>query len=172
MKSDKVDSTTKVAPQPTPLTAETDSPVEKNEIAHVDSCEKFAKSVFGEVVEIWEFLKLNMLEDMDACAKFVDGVRWVVFPSSFAKHTAILATESMLLDQEDTKAANGVAKTMVAEAYSSTEKIKRLESELTALKKSNISALTSLRLKTVCQKIVDLNTRLYAIQIKYENAEK
>ncbi|KAM1611627.1 hypothetical protein ACFX1Z_000398 [Malus domestica] len=80
---------------------------------------------------------------MDACAKLVDGVKGVVCPSSFAKHTieyrmtamlammqktVILAAESMLIDQEDTKVAKEVAKTMVVEAYSSTEKIKRLKS--------------------------------------------
>ncbi|KAM2710162.1 hypothetical protein EV2_047756 [Malus domestica] len=39
------------------------------------------------------------------------------------------------------KVTNEVAKTMVAEAYTSTEEIKRLNSELVALKGSNISAL-------------------------------
>ena len=73
----------------------------------------------------------------------------------FAKHTTeyrrisllammqkmtILATESMLPDQKDTKAAKEVAKTMAAEAYSTTKKIKRLESKLVALKESNVFA--------------------------------
>ena len=48
---------------------------------------------------------------------------------------------------------------MAAEAYSSTEEI-------------NISGLTSLQLKTAHQEIVDLKTRLEAIQVKYESAEK
>ena len=60
----------------------------------------------------------------------------------------------MLLDQ-DTKAAKEVAKVVVAEAYSSADKIKKLESELVALKGSNISAPTSLQLETVHQEIVD-----------------
>ena len=34
----------------------------------------------------------------------------------------------MFLDQEDTKAANEVARTVAAEAYSSVEKVKKLES--------------------------------------------
>ena len=61
---------------------------------------------------------------------------------------------------------------MVAEAYSSSEEIKRLNSELVALKGSNISAPTSLQLETACQEIVVLKTRLNAIQVKYESIEK
>ena len=86
--------------------------------------------------------------------------------------TAILAAESMLLDQEDTKATKEVAKNMAAEAYSSAEMIKRLESEFVALKGSNIFAPTSLQLKTAHKEIVDLKTRLDAIQVKYETIEK
>ncbi|XP_070679128.1 uncharacterized protein [Malus domestica] len=124
---------------------------------------------------------------MDACAKLVDGIRGVVCPSSFAKYmteyrmtalfammqkTVILAVESMLLNQEDTKAAKEVEKTMAAEAYSTAEKIKRLESELVALKGSNIFTPISLQLETVRKEIVDLKTRLDVIQVKYESAEK
>ncbi|KAM1302366.1 hypothetical protein ACFX2H_013304 [Malus domestica] len=61
---------------------------------------------------------------------------------------------------------------MAAEAYSFAKKIKRLESELVALKGSNIFAPTSLQLETACQKIVDLKTGLDVIRIKYESAEK
>ncbi|KAM1126954.1 hypothetical protein ACFX2B_041561 [Malus domestica] len=53
----------------------------------------------------------------------------------------------MLIDQDDTKAAKGVAKTLAVKAYSSAKKINRLESELAAL-------------------------RLDAIQVKYESAEE
>ncbi|XP_068331464.1 uncharacterized protein [Pyrus communis] len=84
---------------------------------------------------------------------------------------AILVAESMLLDQEDTKAAKEVAKTMAIEAYSSAKKIKKLESELVALRGSNISAPISLKLETARQEIVDLKTKLDAIQVKNENAE-
>ena len=102
---------------------------------------------------------------MDMCAKLVDDVRGVVLSSFFAKHTTqnkrtamlammqkttILVVESMLLNQEDTKAAMEVAKTMAAEVYSCAEKIKRLDFELVALKGSNIFAPTSLQLKTAC----------------------
>ena len=47
-----------------------------------------------------------------------------------------------------------------------------MESELVVLKGSNISAPTSLQLETARQEIVDLKTRLDAIQVKYKNAEK
>ncbi|KAM2715785.1 hypothetical protein EV2_045344 [Malus domestica] len=83
---------------------------------------------------------------MDVCAKFIDGVGKVVCPSSFAKHTveyrkttllemmqkmAILAAESMLLDQNDTKAADEVARATAAEAYSSQiQDIERAISEI------------------------------------------
>ncbi|KAM2565055.1 hypothetical protein TB2_013289 [Malus domestica] len=45
-------------------------------------------------------------------------------------------------------------------------------SELVALKGSHMSAPTSLQLETARQKIIDLKTRLDAIQVKHESAEK
>ncbi|KAM1630472.1 hypothetical protein EV2_018931 [Malus domestica] len=72
---------------------------------------------------------------------------------------------------KDTKAAKEVVKTMVTEAYSFTEKIKRLKSELVALKGSNTSTPTSWQLETTSQEIIDLKTRLDAIQVKYESVE-
>ena len=60
---------------------------------------------------------------------------------------------------------------MAAEAYSLAEEIKRLDSELVALKGSNIFAPTSLQLETAHHDIVDLKTKLDAIQVKYESAE-
>ncbi|KAM2457076.1 hypothetical protein ACFX1W_006042 [Malus domestica] len=87
MKSDKVDSAAKVEPKPTHLATEIDSSTEKKETSRVSSCEKSAKPVSGEVAEICALLKQDLLEDMDACAKFVGGVKGVVCPSSFAKYT-------------------------------------------------------------------------------------
>ncbi|KAM1489389.1 hypothetical protein ACFXTO_032660 [Malus domestica] len=87
MKSDKVDSAARVAPKPTPLAIEIDSPTEKEETAHVGSYEKSTMLVSGEAAEIYALLKPYMLEYMDACAKLIDGVKWVVCLSSFAKHT-------------------------------------------------------------------------------------
>ncbi|KAM1779998.1 hypothetical protein ACFX12_041316 [Malus domestica] len=66
------------------------------------------------------------------------------------------------------KAVKEVAKIMAAEAYSSVEEIKRSDSELVALKWSNIYAPASLQLETARHEIVDLKTRLDAIQVKYE----
>ncbi|KAM1444897.1 hypothetical protein ACFX2I_040990 [Malus domestica] len=167
MKSDKVDSAAKVTQRPTPLTAE------KDETARVDSCEKSTKLVYGEATEIHALLKPDLLKDMDPYVKFIDGIKGVVCPSSFMKHTTqykrtallammqktkILVGESMFLDQKDTKATKEMAKNMAIEAYS--------------FKRSNISAPTSLQLKIARQEIVDLKTRLDVIQVKYENAKK
>ncbi|KAM2987670.1 hypothetical protein FF2_007807 [Malus domestica] len=68
----------------------------------------------GKLQRFMRFLKPDLLEDMDVCANFVDGIKGIVGSSSFVKHTAehrriailalmqkttILAVESMLLDQ-------------------------------------------------------------------------
>ena len=45
------------------------------------------------------------------------------------------------------------------------------DSQLVALKGSNISAPTSLQLETTRQEIIDLKTRLDAIQVKHESKE-
>ncbi|KAM2022158.1 hypothetical protein ACFX16_044092 [Malus domestica] len=134
IKSDKVDPATKVAPKPTPLTAEIYSFTEKEETARLVNCEKSTKSVSRKSTEICALLNPDLLEDMDACAKLVDGIRRVVCPSSFAKHTtqyskthlfammqktAILAVESMFIDQEDTKAAKEMVTIMAVKSYSS-----------------------------------------------------
>ncbi|KAM2747218.1 hypothetical protein PS2_022720 [Malus domestica] len=165
MKNDKVDFAAKVAPKSSPIAAETDSPAEKNVTGRAGSCEKSTKFVSKEAAEIYALLRLDLLKDMDVCAKFVDGVKGVVGTSSFVKHMtedrriallvmmqkiAILVAKSMLLDQEDTKAAKEVVRTMAAEAYSSAKRVKKLEFEVAVLKGSNIFALTSLQLETAC----------------------
>ncbi|KAM1486977.1 hypothetical protein ACFX2I_001096 [Malus domestica] len=187
MKSDKVSLPAKVAPKPASSAAAPSSSTDKKETVCLGKLGESSKAVSGEFAEVCALLKPDLLEDMDICAKFVDGVREIVGPSLFAKHTSeyrkavllsmmqkttLLAAESILLDQEDTKAAKEMAKTMAAEAYSSVEKIKKLESELAVLKGSNIPAPTSLQLEAARQEITDLNTRLDAIQVKYEGAEK
>ncbi|XP_050128134.1 uncharacterized protein LOC126604864 [Malus sylvestris] len=75
MKSDKVPLPAKVAPKSFPSTAEIDSSVEKNETVRVGNREKFTKSVYRKAYEICVLLEPNLLEDMDVCAKFVDGVK-------------------------------------------------------------------------------------------------
>ncbi|KAB2600287.1 S2-RNase [Pyrus ussuriensis x Pyrus communis] len=109
MKSDKVDSAAKVAPNPIPLIAKIGLPTEKRDCSSAEIC---------------ALLKPNMLEDMDACPKLVDSVR------------------------------GEMAMTMAAEAYSSAEKIKRLESELVSLKGSNISTPTSLYAYTKDEELI------------------
>ena len=154
MKNGTTSSSAKVAPNPVPPAAETKLPSERGETACANGPGKFAKSNSKEAAEICALLRPDLLEDMIACAKFVDDVKGIIGPGSFV-HTpeyrraalltmmqkmAILAAESMVLDQEDIKAAQEVAKSMAAEAYSSVEKVKNLESELATLKGSNVSA--------------------------------
>ena len=180
-------SSVKVAPNSVPPAAETELPSEGGETARAHGPGKSAKSDSKEAADICALLRPDLLEDTDACAKFVDGIKGIIGPGSFVKHTpehrraalltmmqktAILAAESMVLDREDIKAAQEVAKSMAAEAYSSTEKVKNLESELAALKRSNASAPTSLQLETACHEIANLKARLDATQVKYESAEK
>ena len=81
-----MDSAAKVASMPTPSAAETDSPTGKDKIACMGSYEKSTKPFSREDAEICVLLKPDLLENMDACAKFVDGVRMVVYPSFFTKH--------------------------------------------------------------------------------------
>ncbi|KAM2239455.1 hypothetical protein ACFXTI_009008 [Malus domestica] len=87
MKSDKVDFAAKVAPRPIFFAAEIGSPGEKEETARMGSCEKSIKRVSREVAEICALLKPDLLEDMDACAKLIDGIKGIICPSYFAKHT-------------------------------------------------------------------------------------
>ena len=87
MKSDKVDSAAEVAPRHISPAAKTESPAGKEETARVGSCEKSIKPASGEAAEICALLKLDRLEDMDVCAKFVNNIRETICPSSFAKYT-------------------------------------------------------------------------------------
>ncbi|XP_050125622.1 uncharacterized protein LOC126602809 [Malus sylvestris] len=113
MKSDKVPLPAKVAQKPASSLAATNSSADKKETGHLSRLEESTKAVFREAAEICVLLKPDLLEDMDLCAKFVDGVKEIVGLSLFAKHTpeyrktallammqktTILATESMLLD--------------------------------------------------------------------------
>ncbi|KAB2630973.1 hypothetical protein D8674_008492 [Pyrus ussuriensis x Pyrus communis] len=142
MKSDKAPLPAKVAPKPTSSAIATNSSAEKKEAAYLGKLEESTKTVSREVAEICTLLKPDLLKDIDICAKFVND------------KTTILAAESMFLDQEDTKAAKEMARTMDAEAYSSVKKVKKLEFELAALKGSNTCAPTSLQLENTYQEIV------------------
>ncbi|KAM2088051.1 hypothetical protein ACFX1T_032169 [Malus domestica] len=87
MKNNKVDFVAKMAPRPISFSVETDSHVKKEVTARVGSCEKSTKSTSGEVVEICALLKPDLLEDMNTYANFIDSVRGIVCPSSFATYT-------------------------------------------------------------------------------------
>ena len=186
VKSGTTSSSAKVAPNLVPPAVEAKLPAERDETACANGPGESAKSNSKEAAEICALLRPDLLEDVDACAKFVDGVKGIIGPGSFVKHTpeyrraalltmmqktVILAAESVVLDQEDIKAAQEVARSMAAEAYSSTEKVKNLESELAALKGSNVSAPTSLQLETARHEIANLKARLDATHVKYESAE-
>ncbi|KAM2165542.1 hypothetical protein ACFX1R_039679 [Malus domestica] len=74
MKRDKVDSAAKVALRPTPSAAEINSPAGEEETARVGSCEKSTMPASREAVKICMLVKPDLHEEIDACAKFVDGV--------------------------------------------------------------------------------------------------
>ena len=74
IKSNKMDSVAKVTPRPTSSATDTDLPTRKEDTACVDSCEKSTKPASREADDVCVLLKPDLFEDMDACAKFVDGV--------------------------------------------------------------------------------------------------
>ncbi|KAM2489944.1 hypothetical protein PS1_046874 [Malus domestica] len=87
MKSDKVPLSAKVAPKTASSASATNSSADKNEAARLGKLEESGKAVSGEAAKICALLKPDLLEDMDVCAKFVDGIKEIVGPSLFAKHT-------------------------------------------------------------------------------------
>ncbi|KAM2860022.1 hypothetical protein COP2_025368 [Malus domestica] len=97
MKCGKVPLSAKVAPKTTSSAAATNSSADKNEVARSGKLKESAKAVSGEAAQICALLKPDLLEDMDVCAKFIDGVKEIVGPSFFANHapeyrkTALLA---------------------------------------------------------------------------------
>ncbi|KAM1514609.1 hypothetical protein COP1_013840 [Malus domestica] len=102
MKSDKVPLLTKVAPKPVSYTAATNSSADKKETACACRLEESTKTVSEEVVEICTLLKPDLLEDMDICAKFVDGVKEIVAPSFFTKHTSEYSKTALLAMMQKT----------------------------------------------------------------------
>ncbi|KAM0960086.1 hypothetical protein ACFX2I_025085 [Malus domestica] len=113
MKSRKVDYAAKVSLGPVLPSAVIVS-AEIRKYAHTGSCERSTKFEAGKFPEVCALLKADLLEDINACAKFVDSVEKVVIQSnSFAKRpnysmrssqiatmhkTLILAAESMHVD--------------------------------------------------------------------------
>ncbi|KAM1743627.1 hypothetical protein ACFX12_013504 [Malus domestica] len=83
IKSVKVDFATKVVPGSVPSSPMTDSSVEKGKSTRMGSYERSTESEAGEFPEVCELLKVDLLEDVDTCAKFVDNVGKVVIRSDF-----------------------------------------------------------------------------------------
>ncbi|KAB2628989.1 hypothetical protein D8674_033784 [Pyrus ussuriensis x Pyrus communis] len=90
MKSDKVPLLAKVALKLVLSAAETDSSTEKKETACVGSCEKSTKFASGKTAEICALLKPDLLEDMDVCVKFIDGIKWVVGPKLIVAYNQMI----------------------------------------------------------------------------------
>ncbi|KAM1588536.1 hypothetical protein ACFX15_027087 [Malus domestica] len=114
MKSRMVDSAAKVALGPIPPSAKTNSSAEKGKSTCIGTCERSTESEAEEFPDVCALLKADLLEDLDACTKFVDNVgKVIVCLNSFAKRpaysrrsspiatmhkTLILVSESMCVD--------------------------------------------------------------------------
>ncbi|KAM2844241.1 hypothetical protein COP1_026838 [Malus domestica] len=109
----------------------------------VDSAAKVAPMPTPYAVEIDSPAGKKKTVCMSSCEKSIKPA------SREAAEICVLLKPNMLEDMDAcaNKAANEVTKTMAAEAYFSVEEIKRLDSELVALKGSNMSAPTSLSFK-------------------------
>ncbi|KAB2636519.1 protein TOC75-3 [Pyrus ussuriensis x Pyrus communis] len=132
--------------------------------------------------------RVDLLEDVDARAKFVDSVGKVVIRSdSFAKHptylkgfsliatmhkTLILAAKSMRVDQAAVKCAKEAEVALVAQLCLAAEKIEKLEYGLVVLKRFDIFAPTSLQLEITHEEVAHLNARLSATQAMLEAVKK
>lgn len=91
-----MDSTAKVALGPVLTTTRTDSSIENGKSAPMSSCEKSTESVFKEFFDICVLLNANLLEDVDACTKFVDSAGKMIHSDSFTKCLAFLRKSSLL----------------------------------------------------------------------------
>ncbi|KAM1581846.1 hypothetical protein ACFX10_029648 [Malus domestica] len=169
MKSRKVNSADKVAPKHVHSSAMTDSFAENGKSAHIGSCERSTKFEVREFLEVCALLKADLLEDVDACAKFVDSVGKVVIRSdSFAKRpaysrrsslsatmhkTLILEAKSIRVDQDAIKCAKEAEVALVAQLRSAVENTEKLISALVVLKGYNVSAPTFLQLEIAHQEL-------------------
>ncbi|KAM2339397.1 hypothetical protein ACFX1X_018982 [Malus domestica] len=184
MKSEKVDSIAKVASGPIPSTIVIDSSTKKGKFARTGNCERSTEFEAGAFLEVCTLLKANLLEDVNAYAKFVDNVGKVVIRSNSLTYsmrssliatmhkTLILAAEFMHIDQDAIKCAKEAEVALVAQLRSVAEKIEKLESKLAILNGSDVSTPTSLQLEIAYQEVTHLNARLIATQKMLEAAEK
>ncbi|KAM1602848.1 hypothetical protein ACFX1Z_029518 [Malus domestica] len=169
MKSRKVNSADKVAPRHVPHSVVTDSSAENGKSAHIGSCEISTESEVREFPEVCALLKADLLEDVDACAKFVDSFGKVIIRSdSFAKRpaysrrssliatmhkTLILEAKSMRVDQDAVKYAKEVEVALVAQLCSAVENTEKFISALVVLKMFNVFAPTFLQLEIAHQEL-------------------
>ncbi|KAB2605840.1 plastidial pyruvate kinase 1 [Pyrus ussuriensis x Pyrus communis] len=177
MKSGKVDSTAKVASGPALLFV-TNSYVEKRKSARTGSCEISTESEVREFPKVYALLEADLLENIDACAKFVYSVGKVVVHSDvFTKCSAYSRRFSMIATMHKTlilaaESMREVEVALVAQLHSAAENIEKLKSELAVLKGSDVSAPTSLQLEIAHQKVAHLNVRLSTTQAMLEDTEK
>ena len=178
MKNGKTSSSAKAAPKLVPSAAEAKLSSEKRETACASGPDKSAKSYSKEAAEICALLRPDLLEDMDACAEFVDGVKGIIGPGSFVKHTPEYRRAALLtmmqkrrfwlpspwsLIKRIPRLPRGWRGLWLLKLTPWPRKLKDLESELAALKGSNVSAPTSLQLETARQEITNLKARLDAV---------
>ncbi|KAM2461599.1 hypothetical protein PS1_012547 [Malus domestica] len=103
IKSENIDYTAKVAPGPVLPSTAIGSSAEKDKSACTGSCERSTKSEAREFRKVCALMKTNLLEDIDACAKFVDSVGKVFIRSdSFAKCLAYLRRSSLIVTMHKT----------------------------------------------------------------------
>ncbi|KAM2448798.1 hypothetical protein PS1_018960 [Malus domestica] len=184
IKSGKVDFIAKVTPGHVPPTVVIDSSTKKGKSARTGNCERSTEFEAGAFLEVCMLLKANLLEDVNACAKFVNSVGKVVIRLNSLTYsmrssliatmhkTLILAAEFIRIDQDAIKCAKEAKVALVAQLRSAAEKIEKLESELAVLNGSDVSTPTSLQLEIAYQEVTHLNARLIATQKMLEAAEK
>ncbi|KAM2889967.1 hypothetical protein FF1_013531 [Malus domestica] len=97
MKSQKVDSATKVALGPVDPSIVTDLSAEKGRSTRTSNCERPTESKDEEFLEVYELLKANLLKDVDAYAKFFDSFGKVVIRSDFFEKRLAYSRRSSLI---------------------------------------------------------------------------
>ncbi|KAM1382501.1 hypothetical protein ACFX2F_034968 [Malus domestica] len=129
MKSGKVDSVAKVPLGPVPHSVVTDSSSEKEKSALIGNYERSIKA--REFPEVCALLNVDLLEDVDACAKIVDSIgKVIVCSNSFVKRptyrrrssliarmhkTLILAIESMCINHDVVECAKEAEVALMAQ---------------------------------------------------------
>ena len=147
-------------------------------------CERSTESEAEDLPEICALLKADLLENVDACTKFVDNIgKVVVCSDSFAKlhaysrrssllarihKTLIMVAESMRVDHDAVKCVKEGEVVLMTHLRSAAKKIEKLESELAVLKGPDVFAPTSVQLETANQEVVHLKAKLSTTQAMLE----